>query len=92
MYVESGLGGYRARRGLAGGQMVNGVYVTDTPITTETVYGSGAQSTYTDYSGESIAPAGGGSSLTSWLNQNSTMVAVGAGVFVLALLFARSGR
>jgi hypothetical protein len=48
-----------------------------------TTYGSVSGGTY---------PLNPSPSLTQWLNQNSTMVAVGAGVFVLAILFAKAGR
>jgi hypothetical protein len=69
--------------------MVNGVYVTDAPITTDTVTSSGAN-VYTDASGN--ITVGSGQSLTSWLNANSTMVAVGVAGFVALLLFAKAGR
>ena len=77
--------------GLGGGQMINGVYVTDTPITTDTVSSTG-QNVYTDSSGTVIfAPSSSGSS-TDWLNQNSTMLMLGAGAFLALILFAKAGR
>jgi hypothetical protein len=80
---------YRRRRGMGDGSMVNGVYVMTTPITTDTVTSSGTN-VYTDSSGN--ITVGSGSSLTSWLNQNSTL-AIGIAVAVVGLLFvAKAGR
>ena len=62
--------------------------VTSAPITTDTVSSSG-QNVYTTSSGAAVAVD---SSLTSWLNNNSTLaigLAVGA---VVLLMFAKAGR
>lgn len=80
------------RYGLGAGQMVDGVYVMDTPITTDTVSSSG-QNVYTDSSGQVIfVPSGSSGSLTDWLNQNSTMLMLGAGAFLALILVAKAGR
>lgn len=79
------------RYGLGAGSMVNGVYVMDTPITTETVSGTG-QSVYTDASGNVVFAPSAPASLTDWLNTNSTMVMIGAATFLGLLLFAKAGR
>lgn len=97
MYVQSGLGSYRTKRGMGDTVVTDPVtgqvkVVTSAPVTTETVSSSG-QSVYTDSSGNVVfAPSSSGSSVTDWLNQNSTMVAVGAAAFVALLLFAKAGR
>ena len=93
MYVQSGLGAYRRKRGMGDTVVTDpttGVsrVVTSAPITTETVSTSG-QSVYTDASGNVVFAPAVAWSLTDWLNTNSTMVAVGAGVVVLMFLFAR---
>jgi hypothetical protein len=75
--------------GLNDGQMVNGVYVMSTPITTDTVSASG-QNVYQDASGTVIGTGSG--SITDWLNQNSTMVMVGAGALLALILVAKAGR
>ena len=77
--------------GLGGGQMVNGVYVTDTPITTDTVSSTG-QNVYTDSSGTVIFAPSSSGSLTDWLNQNSTLAIGVAVAFGALLLFAKAGR
>ena len=77
--------------GLRGGQMVDGVYVTDTPITTDTVSGSG-QNVYTDSSGQVIFVPSSSGSPANWLNSNSTMLMLGAGALVLLVLVAKAGR
>ena len=77
--------------GLRGGEMVNGVYVTDTPITTDTVTSSGVN-VYTDSSGAIIGTGSSSQSLTDWLNANSTMVMLGAGAFLALILVAKAGR
>jgi hypothetical protein len=79
------------RYGLGAGQMVDGVYVMDTPITTDTVSSSG-QNVYTDSLGQVIFPSGSPGSLTDWFNQNSTMVMLGAGAFLALILVAKAGR
>ena len=76
--------------GLGDGQMVNGVYVMSTPITTDTVLPSGTN-VYSDASGVSIsAPTSGG--FAAWVNQNSTLVMVGAGVLVVLAMLSRGRR
>jgi hypothetical protein len=60
-----------------------------TPITTDTVSSSGAN-VYQDSSGNVIGT--GSASLTDWLNQNSTVVMVGAAAIVGLLLFMKAGR
>ena len=65
--------------------------VTSAPITTETVSSSG-QSVYTDSSGNVIFAPSTSGSLTDWLNQNSTMVMLGAGAFLALILIAKAGR
>ena len=84
MYVQSGLG----RRGLGDGSMVNGVYVMTTPITTDTVSSSGVNVT-TDASGNVVIPTSSSAgSLTTWLNNNTTL-ALGLGLAAVAMvLFA----
>ena len=81
---------YRRRRGLSGGTMVDGVYVMDTPITTETVYASGAPSVFTDSSGVPLPVQS--QSLTQWLNANSTMVMVGAALLVGLVFVGKAVR
>lgn len=56
------------------------------PVNAGTTYGSTSGGSYP------LNPFAPSPSFTQWLNQNSTMVAVGAGVFVLAILFAKAGR
>lgn len=63
--------------------------VTSTPITTETVYASGAPSVYTDASGVPL-PAQT-QSLSQWLNQNSTTVAVGAVALLAFIVIVKAG-
>jgi hypothetical protein len=65
--------------------------VTSGPITTETVSSSG-QSVYTDSSGNVVFAPSVPASFTSWLNANSTYVAIGAAAFIGLLLFAKAGR
>ena len=87
MYVASGLGAYRRKRGMGDAENPDtNVYDASGNIVPEnagTTYGTVSGGTY---------PLNPSPSFQQWLNTNSTMVAVGAGVFVLALLFARSGR
>ena len=73
------------------GQMVNGVYVMNTPITTDTVTSSGTN-LYQDSTGAVVTAPTSPQTLTAWLNANSTMVAVGAAAFVGLLFFMRAGR
>lgn len=86
MYVESGLGNYRRRRGLGAplGYDEEGLPIENPDDTT---YGTQSGGTYPPSSVQPFATRA-----TSWLNQNSTMVAVGAGVFLVAILFAKAGR
>ncbi len=63
--------------GLGAGQMVNGVYVMDTPITTDTVLPSG-ENVYTDSSGRVIAAGSSGGSLTDMLNSNAGKIGLAA--------------
>jgi hypothetical protein len=56
---------------------------TQVPEDYGTTYGSVSGGTY---------PLNPSPSFTQWLNQNSTMVAVGAGVFVLAIFMSKVGR
>jgi hypothetical protein len=75
--------------GLGDGSMVNGVYVMNTPITSDTVSSSGTN-VYENSSGEVFFPSS--ASFTDWLNSNTTLVigvAVGA---VVLLMFAKEGR
>ncbi len=68
--------------GLGGGQMVNGVYVMDSPITVDTVLPSG-ENVYTDSQGHVIAAGSSGGSLTQWVNANPTMAIVAGGALVV---------
>ena len=71
--------------------MVNGVYVMNTPITSDTVSSSGTN-VYENSSGQVIFPSSSSGSFTDWLNNNTTLaigVAVGA---VVLLMFAKAGR
>ena len=89
MYVQSGLG----RRGMGDTVVTDPVtgavkVVTSAPITTDTVTSSGAN-VFTDSSGSIFATD---SSLTSWMNNNSTLLVVAAVAFGGLLLFAKAGR
>jgi hypothetical protein len=87
MYVESGLGGYRTRRGMGAAENPDtNVYDASGNIVPEN-----AGTTYGTVSGGTM-PLNPSPSFQQWLNTNSTMVAVGAGVVVLAILFAKAGR
>ena len=91
MYVQSGLGAYRRKRGI--GDVATAPENPDTNVydASGNIVPENAGTTYGSVSG-GHDPLNPSPSFQQWLNQNSTMVAVGAGVFVLALLFAKSGR
>jgi hypothetical protein len=91
MYVASGLGSYRTKRGM--GDVATAPENPDTNVydASGNIVPPNAGTTYGTVSGGTM-PLNPSPSFQQWLNTNSTMVAVGAGVVVLAFLFAWSGR
>jgi len=91
MYVTSGLGSYRTKRGM--GDVATAPENPDTNVydASGNVVPENAGTTYGTVSGGTM-PLNPSPSFQQWLNQNSTMVMVGAGVFVAAILFAKAGR
>ena len=87
MYVSTkGLSGYRRRRGMGDGSIVDGRYVMTTPITTVNVLPSGTN-IFGDSAGNiSFADP------SSWIpGVPNWAVGAGAGMFAL-LMFAKAGR
>lgn len=68
--------------------------VSSAPTTVSNAYGTwtGADVQNLVDTLQSYLPSSSGGGVTSWLNAHSTLVAVGAGAFVLAMLFAGGGR